>query len=53
MGANALLTPEDVYDAYDAIQNATVLLVQFETPLETTLHALKLHKGHGTLLNCL
>ncbi|KAK0088524.1 hypothetical protein PV325_011723 [Microctonus aethiopoides] len=47
LGANALLTPNDVNDAYDLIQNAVVLLTQFETPLNTTLQALKLHKGHG------
>lgn len=46
-GANALLSINDVDAADDIIANATVLLAQFETPLDTTLHALKLHKGHG------
>lgn len=50
LGANALLTPDDVNDAYDLIQNAAVLLTQFETPLNTTLRALKLHRGHGKFL---
>ncbi|KAG7205384.1 hypothetical protein KM043_007379 [Ampulex compressa] len=32
-----------------SIANATVLLCTFETPLETTLDALKLHQGQGGL----
>ncbi|XP_034934253.1 ribokinase-like [Chelonus insularis] len=48
VGANVLLSPTDVDEAHEVIKNATVLLAQFETCLETTLYALKLHKGHGT-----
>ncbi|XP_014475597.1 PREDICTED: ribokinase-like [Dinoponera quadriceps] len=47
LGANESLTPECVDSAVNVIKNASVLLCQFETPLETTLHALKLHRGHG------
>ncbi|XP_032677750.1 ribokinase-like [Odontomachus brunneus] len=47
LGANESLTPEYVDSATNLIKNASVLLCQFETTLETTLHALKLHRGHG------
>ncbi|XP_008551445.1 ribokinase isoform X1 [Microplitis demolitor] len=47
LGANALLCPADVDEAEGVIKNAAVLLTQFETSLDTTLHALKLHKGRG------
>ncbi|XP_024938599.1 ribokinase isoform X2 [Cephus cinctus] len=51
-GANTLLSTEDVDAAADIIRNAPVLLCQFEIPLETTLHALKLHQNHGlSILN--
>ena len=46
-GANALLSKEDVDDAKDTIQAASVLLSQFESSLDTTLYALRVHKGHG------
>ncbi|XP_011687247.1 PREDICTED: ribokinase-like [Wasmannia auropunctata] len=47
LGANESLTPEYVDSAVDVIKSANVLLCQFEVPLETTLRALKLHRGHG------
>lgn len=47
LGANELLTPEHVDSAVNVIRDASVLLCQFEIPLEATLHALKLHRGHG------
>ncbi|KOC65678.1 Ribokinase [Habropoda laboriosa] len=47
VGSNASLSPEHVDLAADVIRNAAILLCQFETPLETTLHAVKLHKGYG------
>ncbi|EFN80282.1 ribokinase isoform X2 [Harpegnathos saltator] len=47
LGANESLTPEHADSAVDVIKNASVLLCQFETPLEATLRALKLHRGHG------
>jgi len=50
LGANESLTPEHVDAAVDVIKSASVLLCQFEVPLETTLHALKLHQGHGSFL---
>ncbi|KAH0944763.1 hypothetical protein HN011_004092 [Eciton burchellii] len=46
-GANKSLSTEDVDSAGDVIRSANVLLCQFEIPLEITLHALKLHRGHG------
>lgn len=48
LGANESLTPEHADSAVDVIKSASVLLCQFEIPLETTLHALKLHRGHGS-----
>ncbi|XP_048507800.1 bifunctional ribokinase/ribose-5-phosphate isomerase A-like [Athalia rosae] len=51
-GANTLLSPEDVNDAQELIKNAKVLLCQFETPLSSTLQALKMFKGRGlSILN--
>lgn len=50
LGANESLTPEYADSAVDVIKSASVLLCQFEIPLETTLHALKLHRGHGLFL---
>ena len=47
LGSNASLSPKHVDSATEMVKGADVLLCQFETPLETTLHALKLHKGHG------
>ncbi|XP_058790010.1 ribokinase-like [Phymastichus coffea] len=47
-GSNTLLSSKDVEEAKEAIQNASVLLCQFEIPLEINLTALKLYKGHGT-----
>src|SRR6266511_5274356 len=41
-GANMELDPGEVTAASDAIKNADVLLCQFEVPLETTCHALRL-----------
>ncbi|CAG2065850.1 unnamed protein product [Timema podura] len=47
-GANHELSPSDVDAAADAIHAADVLIFQFETPIETTLHTLKLKgKGNG------
>lgn len=46
-GANDCLSPKHVITASELIKNATVLLCQFETPLDVTLHALRIHKGHG------
>ncbi|XP_066586203.1 ribokinase-like isoform X2 [Prorops nasuta] len=46
LGANELLSPKVVDSSIDVIKNASILLLQFEIPLETTLHALRVHKGH-------
>lgn len=46
-GANDLLSPEHVITSTELIKNATVLLCQFETPLDSTLQALRIHRGHG------
>jgi len=43
-GANDLITPEEVRKASKVIQNAKVLLVQLEIPMESTLEALKIAK---------
>lgn len=48
LGANESLSPEQVDSAVGVIRSASVLLCQLETPLETTLHALKLHQSHGS-----
>ena len=53
LGSNGLLTTEDVDQASKVIQNSSVLLCQFETPLNTTLHALQLHKDRGQYTNLL
>lgn len=37
-GANAALTPGDVDEAKEKIENASLLLVQLETPIETVEH---------------
>lgn len=50
LGANESLTPEHVDSAVDVIESASVLLCQFEVPLEATLRALKLHRGHGAFI---
>lgn len=52
-GANALLTPEDIEAAKSIIEQADVLLVQLETPLDTVQHALAIarQKGVITILN--
>jgi ribokinase len=46
-GANALLTPEDVLSARDAITSAAVLVTQLETPLDTVQAAVDLAVEHG------
>ena len=48
MGANNELSVDDVHQSAQVIKEASVLVFQFETPLETTVEALKLHKqGNG------
>lgn len=47
LGSNAALSPQHVDSAVDIIKGANVLLCQLETPIETTLHALRLFKFHG------
>lgn len=47
LGSNALMSSNFVDSATNMIKNAPILLCQFEVPLEITLHALKIHKGHG------
>lgn len=46
-GANAYLTPDDVNNARQSIEGASVLIAQFESNLDATLQALKVHKGFG------
>ncbi|XP_043473846.1 ribokinase-like isoform X1 [Leptopilina heterotoma] len=47
-GANELLTTEDIDEAAVVIKHSSVLVCQFETPIITTLHALRLKTN-----NCL
>ncbi|XP_043493353.1 ribokinase-like isoform X1 [Polistes fuscatus] len=46
-GANELTSVEHVKNATTLIENASVLLCQFESPIDATLQALRIHKGHG------
>lgn len=46
-GANTALSPEDVRDAQDRVVEADVALFQFETPIPTTLEALRLRRAAG------
>ncbi|XP_014226504.1 ribokinase-like [Trichogramma pretiosum] len=46
-GANGLLSKNDVINAKEKIQAASVLICQLEIPMETTLEALRLYNGHG------
>jgi len=45
-GANAKLSPDDIFAAENAIQNANCLLVQLEIPLETVQTAIELAVKH-------
>ncbi|KAK9305986.1 hypothetical protein QLX08_003216 [Tetragonisca angustula] len=47
LGSNALMTINHMDSSTNVIENAAVLLCQFEIPLEITLHALKIFKGRG------
>ncbi|XP_015177869.1 PREDICTED: ribokinase-like [Polistes dominula] len=46
-GANDLISVEQVKKATNLIENASVLLCQFESPIDATLQALRIHQGHG------
>ncbi|HVF84501.1 MAG TPA: ribokinase [Abditibacteriaceae bacterium] len=48
LGANALLTPEDVDHALPAIKEAKVMILQLEIPMETVRHAAQLAADNGT-----
>lgn len=52
-GANSQFTTKDLAEMESVFQNADVLLVQLETPVETVREALKLAKKHNvtTILN--
>jgi ribokinase len=52
-GANDMLSPSDVQAARPAIQSASAVVCQLETPLETTLAAFRVAKASGvrTILN--
>lgn len=47
-GANAELGPADVRAASDAIRAADVLLLQFEVPIESVVHAARIAHAGGT-----
>ncbi|KAI4498149.1 hypothetical protein M0802_006635 [Mischocyttarus mexicanus] len=46
-GSNDYLSVDQVKNATPLIKKASVLLCQFETPIESTVEALKIHKGLG------
>lgn len=47
-GANNKLSVADVHEASEIIRRASVTVFQFETPIETTIEALKIAKqGEG------
>jgi ribokinase len=46
-GANDLLTPADVDAATAQLAAADMVLLQFEVPLETVYHTIRLAKAHG------
>lgn len=48
-GANDRLSPADVEAAQEAIVNAQILLCQWESPLETTLAALRMAHAAGVM----
>lgn len=48
-GANATLAPGFVEQQRSAIERASVLLVQLESPAEAIAHALRLARAHGVL----
>jgi ribokinase len=52
-GANMRLSPADVDEAEATIANASALLLQLESPLETVIRAAELARAHGvpTILN--
>lgn len=47
LGANRLLSPEDVDRAEEVIAAADVVLAQLEIPTETALHAMAVARRHG------
>lgn len=52
LGSNASLSAKQVDNASELVKDAAVLLCQLETSMDSTRHALKLHKGHGlSILN--
>lgn len=52
-GANALLSPEDINRAEEAIDNGDIVLMQLETPIETVEYAASMahSKGKKVILN--
>lgn len=52
-GANASLSPQDIDKAKNVIENADIVLLQLETPIETVEYAAKLahRKGIKVILN--
>lgn len=49
-GANDKLSVNDVQQASDIIKMASVVVVQFETPIQTAIEALKITKERKGLL---
>jgi len=46
-GANNLITPQEIHNATELIQNSRILLVQLEIPLDSTTEALKIAKKYN------
>lgn len=49
-GANGDLSTEDIKNAEEVIDKASIVLMQLETPLETIIYAAKLAKAKGALI---
>ncbi|MCY3004883.1 MAG: ribokinase [Planctomycetota bacterium] len=45
-GANGELSPQDIQNAQAAIQNASLVMLQLEIPIQTVLHAVRLCRQH-------
>ncbi|MFE5323708.1 ribokinase [Paenibacillus sp. NPDC056579] len=49
-GANALCLPQDIQQIEQVIEEADVLLLQLEIPLETVIYAAEVAKKHGKMV---
>ncbi|MBQ8047822.1 MAG: ribokinase [Prevotella sp.] len=49
-GANGLLSPEDIHQSADVFSQASIILMQLETPIPALTEAARLGKQHGALI---